>query len=72
MKKYIKGLAIGMIAVVGLSLVSIKDIVTSKDMNKMETYHVYVEKGCIDIELITGNGILISKEGIEILPKYEG
>ena len=55
--------------IVGLSLVSIKDIVTSKNIDKMTQYNVYLEEGYVDIELINGNGIMISKDGIEILPK---
>lgn len=55
--------------IVGLSLVSIKDIVTSKNIDKMAQYNVYLEEGYVDIELINGNGIMISKDGIEILPK---
>lgn len=68
MKKYIKELAIGMAAVVCLSIVSVKDIVTNRDTNKMVKYNVYVEKGDIDIELTNGMGILLSKDGVEILP----
>ena len=68
--KKIKGLVIGItIMIVGLSLVSIKDIVTSKNIDKMAQYNVYLEEGYVDIELINGNGIMISKDGIEILPK---
>lgn len=68
MKKYIKGLAIGMAAVACLSIVSVKDIVTNKDTDKMVKYNIYVEKGDIDIELTNGIGILLSKDGVEILP----
>lgn len=68
--KKIKGLVVGIaIAVVGLSFISVKDIVTSKDTDKMIQYNVYLEKGYVDIELVNGNGIMISKDGIEILPK---
>ena len=68
MKKYIKGLVIGMAAVACLSIVSVKDIDTNKDTDKMVKYNVYVEKGDIDIELTNGMGILLSKDGVEILP----
>lgn len=68
MKKYIKGLVIGMAAISILSIVSIRDIITNKDIDKMVEYNVYVEKGDIDIELANGMGILISKDGVEILP----
>lgn len=71
MKKYIKGLSIGMAAISVLSIVSIRDIITNKDTDKMVEYNVYVEKGDIDMELANGMGILISKDGVEILPVYK-
>ena len=68
MKKVISLIAVGITAI---SMLSIKDVVTNKDTKKMGDYHVYVAPHNIDIELVNGYGVLIGKEGIEIIPKYE-
>lgn len=68
MKKVISLIAVGVTAI---GMLSIKDVVTNKDTTKMGDYHVYVAPHNVDIELVNGYGVLIGKEGIEIIPKYE-
>lgn len=64
-----KKLAVLMLSIVIVCMFSIKDIVTNKDIDKMEKYNVYVSPNNIDIEFTNGYGIVIGNEGINILPK---
>lgn len=64
-----KKIMIVVLLIVGILFINIKDIVTNKDVDKMEAYSVYVSPNNIDIEFINGYGVCIGSEGINILPK---